>query len=155
MYLIRDPRDRIASRWQAAPNNKENSITLNSGHEIFKYEQSQIDYINVFEEFAPKCLVIRYEDLCKTPNEVQKTISMYFDLKIKVPFTEVNTQAWDFEVDHWSSTPLRGESQRDPLRPPDVLSIGQWKNHACREYAEEFVKIPTVSIFMDNYYADY
>jgi len=155
LYVIRDPRDRIASRWLGGNNQPANMVTLDSGHSVIKHELLQLEFINAFEEFAPLCLVIRYEDLCTRPNELQKTIAEYFDLEIKVPFTEVHTQPWNFTVDHGTTTPLKGTNSRDPLRPPDAEAIGRWKRHACRAYAENFVTIPEVNAFMKKYYLDY
>ena len=156
MYLIRDPRDKIASGWSPEDKNmyKGDRLIMSSGQQLFSPDQQLFEYIRDFDDLKQDSLIIRYEDLCRKPNEVQQILASYFDLEIERPLTELHTIPWDFETYHWSNTPLRGINQRDPMRPPDPSAIGQWRGRACETYVREFVTLPAVGGFMDRFYPE-
>lgn len=78
--------------------------------------------------------------------------------EIRVPLSQLpkvsTTETWDWESDEECVNPLRGKSGRDPFRAPDPSSIGQWKGHPCEAYAQEFVSLPKIRLFMERFYPD-
>ncbi len=147
MYLLRDPRDKIASEWQYEEARNVSFADIRPGQDL-------LNYFDNFEELSADSLLVRYEDLCRNPDEVQKIIADYFDLEIEIPFSQLHTLSDDFDRDPKTHFPLGGAGGRNPNRPPDPSSIGQWKTHPCQPYAEEFAALSSVKKFLNRFYLE-
>jgi len=139
LFLIRDPRDTVVSY-------------VNKGGEGgWNYLQGNCALVcETIDEINP--LLIRYEDLCRFPDETQQKIADYYGLEIAHPFSRGNERYQYTEKDRYVAS-MGGGYDKDPLRPIDITSIGMWKTHQGREQAEEFANIPEVAAFIERFYA--
>lgn len=136
LFLIRDPRDTVVSY-------------INTDGD-WNYLQGNCALVcEVIDEIDP--LLIRYEDLCRFPDETQQKIADYYGLEIAHPFSRGNERYQPIEEDFHVGS-MRGGYDKDPLRSIDTASIGMWKTHAGREQAEEFANIPEVAAFIERFY---
>lgn len=125
LYMIRDPRDTLASRFRGREGYASNPEKL--VRRITALGDSCFPRSGVF--------VVRYEDLVRDPNGTQQVISNYFALEVDVLFTE----------GYKRFNPGTGEFALNGIRPIDTNSIGNWSTseHVGRvtSVLEEFPEI--------------
>jgi hypothetical protein len=146
LLLIRDPRDTAASNMQE-PSKKLRSFVNTSSGNAYVHDYSLV--CDVIDELNP--LLVRYEDLCSQPDEIQKRIARYFNLEIDHPFSRGNERYRSIEEDVHVGA-MRGGYAKNPLRPIDTGSIGLWERDASRDYIEEFARLPEVASFIERFY---
>ena len=146
LFLIRDPRDSVASNIHGPHLPAQPFAETPSGK---AYIRDYVLICGIIDEFSP--LLVYYEDLCQNPDNVQQRIAEYFNLEIEHPFSKgyerYRTIAQDEHV-----AAMRGGYNKDPLRPIDTTSIGVWKNNPNRNYIEEFARLPEVALFIERFY---
>ncbi len=114
IYMLRDPRDVIASRHDGKPNLYWSDIA--------PWRQAQKAAKRAANH--PRFITVRYEDLVRRPDDVQAELvrRMPF-LSVKAPFSQYHLTA------HPSVRSLRA---MHGLRPVSVASIGAWRKHKPR-----------------------
>lgn len=137
IFLIRDPRDTVASN-------------LNTGSTWNDLQNNCALVCEVIDEIEP--LLIRYEDLCSSPDEAQQKIADYYSLEIIHPFSRGNERYRSEEEDH-HVTSMRGGFGKDPFRPIDTGGIGQYATCSGIEQVEEVAATPEVAAFIERFYA--
>jgi hypothetical protein len=136
IFLIRDPRDTVASNL----NTNSNWNALQKNCELV---------CETIDEINP--LLLRYEDLCRFPDENQQKIADYCGLEIEHPFSRGNERYQSIERDpHVAS--MRGGYRKNPLRPVDTNGIGQWKTCPGRKQVDEVAATPEVAAFIERFY---
>lgn len=109
------------------------------------------------ENIPNKRLLIRYEDLVRSPGDVQKRIANFFDLDIRYPFS-VGYKYFPSVAEAPEQNSLgssSGGSTRGVInRPIDIKSIDIWKQHPMRRRAEELSQEPYVREFISLYYKE-
>ena len=96
-------------------------ISRHPYHELRMTTERWLNAVGFYEEnkHSEGIILVKFENLVKNPNKVQKRIADRFDLKIKVPFDE----CWkSFDVNDRSDTfNMRG------VRPMDKMRLEPWK----------------------------
>lgn len=123
IYMVRDPRDVIVSRHANSPGQYFTGLGFYLRAERCAAKLSQ----------HPRFVVVRYEDLVKSPDAVQDYIQKCLPfLKRKHRFSEFHLHA---SVSDDSLQALNG------VRPPSADDIGKWCRHQPRISAQ-FKKFP-------------
>lgn len=145
LFLIRDPRDTVVSNCETNPI-PGSYIDTQSGESLYNNCTLVNEAMGVLSP-----LLVRYEDLCQNPDEVQQEIANYFGLKIKYPFSQGHLHYRRMEEDEHVGA-MRGGYGKDPLRPIDTTSVGTWVEHKSKEIAIEFSNIPAIKAFLSRFY---
>lgn len=136
LYLIRDPRDTIVS-----------NMATNSDWESLEVNCKLV--CETIEEVCP--LLIKYEDLCMSPDDIQSKIADYYGLEIEHPFSRGNERYRSIDEDAHVSA-MGGGHGKDPLRAIDTTSIGLWRNHLHKERVRDAAAKPDIAEFIEKFY---
>jgi hypothetical protein len=119
IYMLRDPRDVIASTHMGKP-----GAYFANLYQWMDYEECRKAYAT-----SDRFLLVKYEDLVKNPNEMQNRIARQFSFLNKMHlFTEYNEEA---NVSYSAEKALGG------LREIESHNTGKWRNHLPRIKAQQ------------------
>jgi len=140
VFVIRDPRDRISSAIGSGLIRTDNNNLIECPR-LKRYH----NILEKFDTIEKECKIIKYEDLCIKPNEVQEDLISTYNLTAKCSFSEVHSI---LTLDPRSEKTLKGADKKTPIRPIGSDSIGRWQKDNNRERIEKFVSLPAIEAFM-------
>lgn len=118
VFMLRDPRDVIVSRHGKSP-------------ELYRTDLRRWRRGRVAAGRAAthaRCIIVRYEDLARRPDEVQRMLALRIPLlRVKAPFSEYHLAA---RPSRQSLIAMHG------VRPVSAASIGAWRDHKPRIVAQ-------------------
>lgn len=137
IYMIRDPRDTLTSKFNKTGERATNPDKLEHRIKILNEEESNWP--------SDRLGMLYYEGLVTDPNYVQNNLVQWLGLEIDIPFSEGYTRMQD-------DTPNQA---LNGVRPVDTSSIGRWKEPEYREEVEEIVShYPGMQEFIRRWYPD-
>lgn len=112
--MMRDPRDVVVSKHKHDPDRYWAPLRF------WKRHLRLMRGLRAHKRF----LLVRYEDLVQTPDQVQET------LRARLPFLQAKARFSEF---HKRAKPsVKSLRAMGPLRPFEASSIGNWRNHLPR-----------------------
>jgi hypothetical protein len=136
LVVIRDPRDICVGAL---------SNRVKRGKELFPWVeilngQRTLHACKIWSRQCQDEFIVRYEDLCRNPNQEQQRVATRFDIPL--------SPKWSTR----SLTTYAGAFDRAPIGTIDTRSVDIWQDSPYREYAVEFAQIPDVKEFLEIYY---
>lgn len=156
MLVLRDIRDQITSSWSDPSVHGKRYVTTRQGKELRGLLEHLFLVVLTYDYLA-----VRYEDVCQEPEEFQRKIAEYFDLSARCSFGEgykyfgEYSDSQDKVLYENDQGALKGGFDRPALRPVDTRSIGQWREHPCRDFVLQFLEdAPDAQKYLDTYYPE-
>lgn len=135
IYMMRDPRDVLVSKHFLKPN------------KYWVHPKRWIETAKIANKYKDheRIILVKYEDLIKNPDHIQKNISKVFKMEISNPFAECYKR-----FDRDDSVNM---SNMNGARPLDKSRIGNWKSDPeKKEYISDvFRKYPQIVQLMKPY----
>lgn len=133
LFILRDPRDVVVSLHPSAKHECDFLVDFRVWLNNYK------EFLSIYALIPEQFLVLRYEDLIKNPNEVQRHISEFMNIK-EIRFFSECFSFFD-RIDKDRSDDMRLEM--GGARPMDEKRIGRWKDPMFEgRIRDQFEKTP-------------